>query len=156
PSPFRASQCFSLACSRKASSAREDRGRLAMRLSCPRTVLLALVVSATALTLLPGTAEAKDPAELPLALASSTAKGSTPRGALDGDRFSADPAKSWRGWGGERLWWWQVTFPKRRTVGAILLVMGDHDIALRNAPKTYVWQAGPDGRAWEDLPETAV
>jgi hypothetical protein len=119
-------------------------------------VLLALVVSTTALTLLPGTAEAKDPAELPEALASSTAKGSTPRGALDGDRFSADPAKSWQGLGGERLWWWQVTFPKRRTVGAILLVMGDHDIALRNAPKTYVWQASPDGRAWEDLPETAV
>jgi hypothetical protein len=93
---------------------------------------------------------------MPELTASSTAEGSSPRGAMDGDRFSCDPMKSWRGKVGETSWWWQVRFSKPRTVGAILQVVGDHDLALRNAPKKYVWQASSDGDAWEDLVETAV
>jgi hypothetical protein len=75
---------------------------------------------------------------------------------MDGDRFSADPAKSWQGRTGETSWWWEARFPRPRTVGAILQVVGDHDLALRNAPKKYVWQASADGRTWDDLTETAV
>jgi hypothetical protein len=88
--------------------------------------------------------------------ASSTAEGSSPDGAVDGDRFGADVAKSWRGRAGETGWWWEVRFPKPRLVGAILQIMGDHALALRNAPRQYVWQASADGKAWEELPETAV
>lgn len=88
--------------------------------------------------------------------ASSTAAGSSPAGAADGDRFATDLTKCWRGKAGESYWWWEVRFPRPRAVGAILQVVGDHDLVLRNAPKKYVWQASADGRAWEDLPETAV
>jgi hypothetical protein len=99
---------------------------------------------------------AADRSDAPEASASSTAEGSSPGWAMDGDRFSCDPMKAWRGRAGETSWWWQVRFPKPRTVGAILQVVGDHDLALRNAPKNYVWQASANGDAWEDLSETAV
>jgi hypothetical protein len=99
---------------------------------------------------------AADRPDLPEAAASSTADGSSPRGAIDGDRFSTQPAKSWRGKTGEASWWWEVRFPKPRAVGSILQVVGDHDLALRNVPKDYVWQASTDGQTWEDLSETAI
>jgi hypothetical protein len=35
-------------------------------------------------------------------------------------------------------------------------VVGDHDVALRNAPAKYVWQSSSDGRTWEDIGETRV
>jgi hypothetical protein len=88
--------------------------------------------------------------------ASSTAEGSSPRGAMDGDRFSVDPAKSWRGKAGATSWWWQVRFARPRVVGAVLQIVGDHDIALRNAPTHYIWQSSTDGRIWEDIRETSV
>jgi hypothetical protein len=126
---------------------------LAMGLGYSQRSLAFLLIGVVALGASPVPAGA---AELPEVTASSTADGSSPRGAMDGDRFSTDPAKSWRGKAGESSWWWQVRFPQPRTIGAILMVMGDHDLALRNAPKRYIWQASTDGRSWEDLPETAV
>jgi len=91
----------------------------------------------------------------PVVTASATAPGSSPGGAHDGDRFSADPAKSWRGRAGEKSWWWQLDFGRPRAVGAVLQVNGDDAEILRNAPRRYVWQASDDGRAWADLPATA-
>src|SRR5262245_46063336 len=74
-------------------------------------------------------------AEAPRADASSCADGSSAAGALDGDRFATEPARSWQGRAGEKGWWWEVRFPRPRAVGAILQVVGDHALALRNAPK---------------------
>jgi hypothetical protein len=127
-----------------------------MSVSHPARLLPTVLALSVALSTSSATARAADRPELPEVSASSTADGSSPRGAMDGDRFSPDPAKSWRGKAGETSWWWQVDFSKPRTVGAILQVVGDHDLVLRNAPKKYVWQASADGRAWEDLTETAV
>jgi hypothetical protein len=92
----------------------------------------------------------------PRAEASATAQGSHPQGALDGNRFSIETASIWRGRAGDASWWWQVQFPEPRDVGAILQVHGDHEYALRNAPRRYIWQASPDGTTWEDLKETAT
>jgi hypothetical protein len=127
-------------------------------MSVPRSIRLPpmLLIWTAALAVPSGTRGAADRSDAPETSASSTAEGSSARGPMDGDRFSADPMKAWRGKSGERSWWWQVRFPKPRTVGAILQVVGDHGVALRNAPKNYVWQASADGDAWEDLSETAV
>jgi hypothetical protein len=88
--------------------------------------------------------------------ASASAPGSSPVGAHDGDRFSAEPAKSWHARPGESSWWWQVDFGEPRPVGALLQINGDGPDVLRNSPKRYIWQAGDDGKAWRDLPTTAV
>ncbi|MFO0889977.1 MAG: SO2930 family diheme c-type cytochrome [Isosphaeraceae bacterium] len=95
-------------------------------------------------------------AAAPAASASSTSPGSAALGAVDGDRFSTLPATLWKGKPGERAWWWQVSFPEPRRIGTILQVHGDHEYALKNAPRGYVWQATRDGQAWEDLPETVT
>jgi hypothetical protein len=92
----------------------------------------------------------------PRCTASSTTLGSAPEGAVDRDRFSSKPAALWRGRPGERSWWWQAEFAEPREVGAILQVHGDHEFALRNIPKTYVWQTSLDGKTWVDLKETAT
>jgi hypothetical protein len=49
-----------------------------------------------------------------------------------------------------------VGFGEPRPVGAILQINGDDPEVFRNAPKRYVWQASDDGKAWRDLPTTAV
>jgi hypothetical protein len=95
-------------------------------------------------------------ADRPQATASATAPGSSPAGALDGDRFATAPASAWHGPAGQRSWWWQVRFPEVRPVGAILQIHGDHPLCFRNAPRRYVWQASLDGTSWSDLPETAT
>jgi uncharacterized repeat protein (TIGR03806 family) len=92
----------------------------------------------------------------PKAAASSTATGSSAEGAIDGDRFSIAPAALWRGQAGEKSWWWQVSFAEPRAVGAILQIHGDHEYAMRNTPRRYVWQVSEDGRSWDDLEETAT
>jgi uncharacterized repeat protein (TIGR03806 family) len=88
--------------------------------------------------------------------ASTTAGGSSPAGAMEGNRLATDAAKLWRGQEGERSWWWQVEFAEPREVGAILQIHGDHEFALQNAPKKYVWSASQDGETWVDLRETSV
>jgi hypothetical protein len=123
------------------------------RLSPNRLVKFAIVAAALAGFHAVASAEPSDALQIS---ASSMAEGSSPRGAMDGDRYATDKAKSWRGKAGEASWWWEVRFPKPRTIGAIFQVVGDHQTALRNAPKRYVWQASGDGRTWEDLKETAV
>ena len=92
----------------------------------------------------------------PQAAASTTAEGTHPRSAIDGNRFSVEPTALWKGSAGEASWWWQIEFPQPRGVGAILQVHGDHEYALRNAPRRYVWQASQDGKNWEDLKETST
>jgi uncharacterized repeat protein (TIGR03806 family) len=92
----------------------------------------------------------------PRAEASTTAPGSRSEGALDGNRFSIEPASFWKGRAGEATWWWQIEFPQPRDVGAILQVHGDHEYALRDVPRRYIWQASKDGKNWEDLKETAT
>ncbi len=89
-----------------------------------------------------------------VASASSFETGFEPGGAVNGERFSADAGCAWKGGAGGAGWWWQVEFPRRRRVGAILQVQGDHDFVLRNAPSRYVWQTSLDGLTWSDLAET--
>ncbi len=96
------------------------------------------------------------PPTRPRAKASTTAQGTCGQGALDGDRFSIEPTSLWKGRAGDASWWWQVQFPHSRDVGAILQVHGDHEYALRNAPKKYIWQTSQDGKNWADIPETAT
>ena len=88
------------------------------------------------------------------ASASSTAAGSSPDGAIDGNRFSIEPRCSWRGSPNEKTWWWQIRFREPRAVAAILQINGDGPSVLSSAPKRYVWQSSPDGQRWHDLKET--
>ncbi|MBN1418953.1 MAG: hypothetical protein JXP34_09265 [Planctomycetes bacterium] len=90
------------------------------------------------------------------ALASSVARGTSPRGPLDGDRFSIEAASLWRGESGAAAWWWEIRFEDPRRVGAILQIHGTDAGILRQAPGRYIWQASEDGRGWIDLPETRV
>jgi hypothetical protein len=92
----------------------------------------------------------------PRATASTTAADSRPEGALDGDRFGVSAHAAWKGQPGERSWWWQVEFPRPRSVGALLQINGDDPICLRNAARRYVWQVSDDGRTWRDLGPTAI
>jgi len=62
----------------------------------------------------------------------------------------------WQGDGDAAAWWWQCRWDEPRDVGAILQVVGDDPLRLRNAPRTYRWQASLDGREWTDLAETNV
>ena len=112
----------------------------------PPTFLLAF-----AALLFAGVAVAAPPGE---ASASGSSPDSAPRGALDGDRFSADGKAAWKGNPGAREWWWQVDFPEPRPVGAILQINGDHLTVLRNAPRRYFWRWSPDGVTWRNLRET--
>lgn len=95
-------------------------------------------------------------AAAPETKALTTEPGTSPGGAIDGDRFSTETVHLWRGKAGEKSWWWEVHFPEPRTVGAILQVVGDNGLVLRNAPSNYVWQVSVDGLNWEDLPETSI
>jgi uncharacterized repeat protein (TIGR03806 family) len=101
----------------------------------------------------------QDPAKPPPApqpAASSSGLGSRPEGAIDGNRFSAEPSSVWKGRPGDATWWWQIEFAEARSLGAILQIHGDHEYVLRNAPSRYVWQASQDGIAWVNLDETAI
>jgi hypothetical protein len=75
--------------------------------------------------------------------------------AMDGERF-AGGKYAWKGSSGVSGWWWQVEFAESRNVGALLQVQGEDALALKNAPRRYVWRVGDDGRTWRDLPETRV
>jgi hypothetical protein len=89
-----------------------------------------------------------------VATALSSQHGFEAPGAMDKDRFSAAERTAWKGGAGESNWWWQVEFPKAQPIGAILQINGDHEFALRNAPRRYVWQTSLDGKKWSDLVET--
>ncbi len=92
----------------------------------------------------------------PQVTASSNAAESSPRGAMDGDRFATTPASVWRAAADQRPWWWQVAFDKPRRVGAILQIHGDKPLSLGNAPTQYVWQYSHDGHNWQNWSETAI
>jgi hypothetical protein len=111
-------------------------------------------LAALALAARCGAFAASDQRDDPTLLASSSAPESFPRGAVDGDRFSLEPTRLWRGAAGRSNWWWEVAFPEPRSIGAILQITGDHAFVLRNAPVRYVWQISTDGIVWMDLDET--
>jgi hypothetical protein len=90
------------------------------------------------------------------ATASSDSDGAPAGGAIDGDRFSVEPGKSWKGGRGAGEWWWQATFDEPRAVGVILQINGDHPSMLQNAALRYVWQGSLDGRTWQDIEGTEV
>ena len=90
------------------------------------------------------------------ASASSASDGALAGGAIDGDRFSSEPGKLWKGGRGAGEWWWQATFDEPCAVGAILQIGGDHPSGLQNAALRYVWQASLDGEAWQDIEGTEV
>ncbi len=88
------------------------------------------------------------------ATASGSSAGTSPAGAIDGDRFGLGPKSLWKGNRGPG--WWQVRFPEPRAVGAILQVHGDNEFLFRNAPRNYAWQWSSDGKAWHVIGETVV
>ncbi|RPI80197.1 MAG: discoidin domain-containing protein, partial [Planctomycetaceae bacterium] len=88
--------------------------------------------------------------------ASSTAPGSTAAGPRDGDRFSTEPARLWKGAADADGWWWQMEFDAPRRVGAILQIVGDGGDVLNNAPHSAVWRSSGDGHTWQTLEETRV
>jgi hypothetical protein len=88
--------------------------------------------------------------------ASSTLEGSAAGHAVDGNRFDGKPATSWMGRPDEAQWWWQIEFPLRRSIGAILQIVGDDPLVLHDAPKSYVWQTSDDGRNWTNIGETRI
>lgn len=90
------------------------------------------------------------------AAASSTRHGSTPDGAIDGDRFGIEPTTLWSGTDDATNWWWQCHWEQPRDVGAVLQIVGDDPLVLKNAPRRYVWQFSLDGHEWIDLEETSV
>ena len=51
--------------------------------------------------------------------ASTSAAGSAPRGAVEGDRFAVEGTKMWEG---KTAWWWQIRFEALGDVGAILQI----------------------------------
>src|SRR6266850_916400 len=83
--------------------------------------------------------------------ASSSAHEFTPAGAVDGDRFSFEPQRAWKGAAQASNWWWQVHFDSAQEVGAILQISGDHPFVLRNAPQDYFWESSEDGQHWNNL-----
>jgi hypothetical protein len=103
--------------------------------------------------LLAGTTETAVGGEI---TASSTAAGTAPGGAIDGDRFSVAAGSLWKGEANQGTWWWQIRFPQPRPVGAILQIHGDRPLSFRNAPRHYVWQHSEDGRNWQNWDETQV
>jgi GMP synthase-like glutamine amidotransferase len=88
------------------------------------------------------------------ATASGSALGTSPAGAIDGQRFSLEPKSLWRC--DRRSGWWQIRFPKPQTVGAILQIHGDSEFRFHNAPRNYAWQHSSDGKTWHLLGETVV
>ena len=84
--------------------------------------------------------------------ASSTVEGTSPAGAIDGDRFSTALESLWQGTSASASW--QMTFAEPRRIGAILQIHGDDPEVLQNAPRNYIWQTSSDGRNWHHLLET--
>jgi hypothetical protein len=77
-------------------------------------------------------------------------------GAIDGKRFDIGKGSAWQGRPEQRTWWWQVRFPRTRSIGSFLQINGDYPLVFRNGPRHYVWQISQDGKAWLSLPETEV
>jgi hypothetical protein len=126
----------------RAERKRSPSGRLAAGLALC-VLFTGLRASDAAPALVPGEASA-----------SSTAAGSSPAGAIAGNRFSIEPRCVWKGSPNSKTWWWQVHFPKVRNLAAILQVNGDRPSILSNAARRYVWQWSEDGQSWQDLKET--
>jgi len=87
--------------------------------------------------------------------ASSSVSGSPAGGAMDGDRFGSANGTAWQGEADSSgTWWWQVTFPAPRRVGAILQMNGQAGDVFKAGPRDYVWQFSRDGETWVDLKDT--
>ncbi len=91
-----------------------------------------------------------------VAEACCSSKQTTPRGAIDGERFSVDPQSLWQPEEGIGECWWSLRFPSPQLVGSILQIHGDGELTLRQAPTEYVWQGSVDGEHWEELAETRI
>jgi hypothetical protein len=116
--------------------------------------LAAIGVAAFCAALAVATAAARAETNEPTASASSTLDGSDAGHARDGNRFDTGTATAWMGRPGETKWWWQVDFSSQRPIGAILQIVGDDPLILRNAPRSYIWQTSDDGSEWSNLDET--
>ncbi len=90
----------------------------------------------------------------PVVSASSVLGGFTAEGAINGERFSAEPGSAWKGGRDATNWWWQIQFDQPHAIGALLQVSGDHPFVFRNAPRRYAWRGSADGRTWFELKET--
>jgi len=90
----------------------------------------------------------------PTVSASTVLGGFTAEGAINGERFSAEPGSAWKGGRDATNWWWQIQFDQPRAIGAVLQIIGDHPFILRNAPRRYTWRGSVDGRVWFELKDT--
>lgn len=86
--------------------------------------------------------------------AAATADGADPAAVLDGDRFSTETSRLWRGTAPSAQL--QFTFDPPRQIGAILQINGDHPELLQQAPRNYAWQVSDDGDTWRTLTDTVV
>ena len=92
----------------------------------------------------------------PVVCASTVLPGFVAEGAVNRERFSAEPGAAWKGSNDATNWWWQIQFDAPREIGAILQIVGDHPFVFRNAPTKYVWQWSADGREWFEFNETRI
>ncbi len=91
----------------------------------------------------------------PMVGRATASSGGSAAAVLDGDRFSTSTQHAWTGSPEATDWWWEVDFGGTREIGAILQVVGQHETTFTHAPRSYVWQASPDGQTWTDIPGTA-
>jgi hypothetical protein len=96
-------------------------------------------------------------------VASSSQPGFGPEGAYDGYRFESTTGQCWKGAAGQGSWSWQANFTTPRSIGSVLMIMGEPGEAggelefyQNNAPLSYKWQYSNDGSTWIDLEETIV
>ena len=116
-------------------------------------------IVALLLTMLPtigGVAMDSHRSGISIASSSSCDGAAAAAGAIDGNRISTGEGKFWRGEVGEPAWWWQIDFGEERKVGALFQINGDDELALRHAPRDYIWQMSTDGEDWVELPETRI
>lgn len=76
--------------------------------------------------------------------------------AADGDRFSTQRGKFWKGINSSKAWQWVADFGEPVSIGSILQIMGDEESFDSAAPISYVWQVSDDGATWRDLESTRM
>jgi hypothetical protein len=133
-----------------------------MSITNPRLEGLAItVVAATFLIAVVGSVIAASADEsvklVPLQVSASSEHVDFPASAAaDGDRFSRQRGKLWKGMPSATEWQWMADFGKTVSIGSILQIVGDEESFDAAAPLTYVWQVSEDGTTWRDLKSTQM
>lgn len=76
--------------------------------------------------------------------------------AADGDRFSVQRGRLWKGQPDADAWTWTADLGEGAVVGSILQIAGDEESHVTSAPMNYVWQSSEEGATWHDIESTHV